>query len=317
MTINYLTKYKRSNDLRGMTLVEILVSLVMLSIILLAVYSILNLQVVRSIQVQRTSVMQTDAQVVLSLFKWDLSAIGLGFPKEDEAIVVHNGNPDSLTLRAVGLGFESNQTKWTWLLDKTNTTVIVVRRYSDPDFNFVSGDRLVILDANRKILNPPGPVDVDAVSDFTFYDMWGNAIPACSITVNNSVGAIAGLPVIGYVDAIYNPGITIKLIGDKLVRGNDTLLDNVENLQFAYGMDMDGDDIIETWSNTMPGSFEVPARKWAIRYTMVVTSRPMGGYFYPMNSYMIEDQNIMLTDAQRMRKRTFLNGIVSPMNLQP
>src|SRR4030042_1965060 len=306
MTKTLITKHQRSGE-RGMTLVEILISLSMLSIILLAIYSILNLQVVKSIQVQKTSVMQTDAQVVLSLFKWDLAAIGLGYPKEDNSITVYNSNPDSLTLRAVGLGFETHKTKWTWLLDKTNTPVIIVRRHSDANFNFQATDRLVILDANRKILNPPGPINVLSSDSFTYNDMWGNAIPACSVTLSNPVGAIAGLPVIGYVDVAYSPGITIKLVGDKLVRGPDTLLDNVENLQFAYGMDMDGDDIIETWGNTMPGSFATQGRKWAIGYTMVVTPRPMAGYLYPINSYLIEDQNIALTDAQRLRKRTFLN----------
>ncbi len=306
-----------SRPRRGMTMVEILVSLVMLSIVLLAVYSILNLQVIRSIQVQRTSVMQTDAQVALSLFKWDLAVIGLGHPRNDNAITVYNGNPDSLTLRATGLGFESHQTKWTWLLDKASTATILVYRHSDPNFNFKPGDRLVILDADRKILNPPGPINVISTGNFTYHDMWGNAIPACSVTVDNPVGAISGLPAMGFVDAVYNQGLTLKLVGDRLVRGQDTLLDNVENMQFAYGMDMDGDGIIETWRNTMPGSFSNPARKWAIRYTIVVTSRPMGGYQYPSNSYTIEDQNIVLTNAQRMRKRTFLNGVISPMNLQP
>jgi len=45
----------RSRNARGMTLVELLVSLVILMIVLGAVYSILNLQQTKSSQVTRTT----------------------------------------------------------------------------------------------------------------------------------------------------------------------------------------------------------------------------------------------------------------------
>ena len=95
---------------KGMTLVEVLVSLLILSFILAAIFTILNLQTIRSIQVQKTSILQTDAQVALTLMKWDLAAAGLAYPKQDDAVQSQNNvgpnGSDAISIRAVGLGFE-------------------------------------------------------------------------------------------------------------------------------------------------------------------------------------------------------------------
>lgn len=306
---------------KGMTLVEILVSLLILSFILAAIFTILNLQTVRSIQVQKTAILQTDAQVALTLLKWDLAATGLAYPKQDDAVQSLPGtgfnNSDAINLRAVGLGFESANIKWSWLLAKSSTDIMQVRRHADADMNFAVGETLVVLDANRKIMNPPGDVVVEGTANFVFVDQWGNAIPGLLVDVDNPVGAIAGLVVIRKYDAIYNPGVTISLNANgQLMRGNDVLLENVEDLQFAYGIDSDGDGVIDSWSPNVP-TFATQGRKWAIRYSMVVASRTMGGYEYPIDPINIEDNSYALTTSQKMRKRAILTGIIAPPNLQP
>lgn len=306
---------------KGMTLVEILVSLLILSFILAAIFTILNLQTVRSIQVQKTAILQTDAQVALTLLKWDLGAVGLAYPKQDDAVQSLPGagfnNSDVITLRAVGLGFESAKIKWSWLLAQCNSTQIQVRKHADDDMNFAPGELLVVLDANRQIMNPPGDFAVTDTASFVFIDQWGNTIPGLLVDVTNSVGAIAGLVVIRKIDAIYNPGVTISLNANgQLMRGNDVLLENVEDLQFAYGIDSDGDDVIDSWSPNVP-TFATQGRKWAIRYSMVVASRPMGNYEYPIDPINIEDNSYALTTSQKMRKRAILTGIIAPPNLQP
>jgi prepilin-type N-terminal cleavage/methylation domain-containing protein len=306
---------------KGMTLVEVLVSLVILSFILAAIFTILNLQTVRSIQVQKTAILQTDAQVALTLLKWDLGAAGLAYPKQDDAVqslnnVGMNGS-DAISLRAVGLGFESGNVKWSWLLERAGSDVIKIRRHADSFYNFVPGESLIVLDADRKIMDPPGDIVVVDTQAFTFIDQWGNSIPGMLVTVDKPVGAIAGLVVIRKYSSFYTPGITISLnANNQLMRGNDVLLENVEDLQFAYGIDTDGDEVIDTWSPNIP-TFATQGGKWAIRYTMVVASRPIGDYQYPIDSIIIEDNSYALSTSQRMRKRAVLSGIVSPPNLQP
>lgn len=306
---------------KGMTLVEILVSLLILSFILAAIFTILNLQTVRSIQVQKTAILQTDAQVALTLLKWDLGAAGLGYPMQDDAVqsqdnVGANGS-DAITMRAVGLGFESANIKWSWLLAKSSTDILQVRRHADNDMNFAIGEILVVLDVNRKIMNPPGDLVVEGTANFVFIDQWGNSIPGLLVDVDNPVGAIAGLVVIRKYGSIYNPGITLSLnANNQLMRSNDVLLENVEDLQFAYGIDSDGDGVIESWFNNVP-QFATAGQKWAIRYSMVVTSRTMGGYEYPLNTINLENNPYALSTTDRMRKRAILTGIIAPANLQP
>ena len=306
---------------KGMTLVEVLVSLLILSFILAAIFTILNLQTIRSVQVQKTSILQTDAQVALTLMKWDLAAAGLAYPKQDDAVQSQNNvgvnGSDAISVRAVGLGFESANVKWSWLLEQSSTDVLKVKRHVDSFYNFIPGESLVVLDANRQILNPPGDIVVVDTQAFVFVDQWGNNIPGVLVTVDQTVNAIAGLVVIRKYDSFYTPGVTIGLnANNQLMRGNDVLLENVEDLQFAYGIDSDGDDVIDAWSPNVP-AFATQGGKWAIRYSMVVTSRPMGDYQYPIDSISIEDNSYGLTTAQQMRKRAILSGIIAPPNLQP
>lgn len=304
---------------KGMTLIEILVSLVILTFTLGAIFTILNLQTVKSTQVQKTSILQTDAQVALTLLKWDFASAGLAFPKVDSAVISLNGGlagTDAISLKAVGLGFESGRIKWSWLLEEANSTIIKVRSWADTLLNFEAGDTIVVLEVNRTTLKPPGDCVISSVDTFTFYDNWGNPVTASRLTLDKPVAAIAGLVVIGKHSKIYSPGITISVSNKKLVRGSDTLLDNVEELQFSYGIDNDGDGVIETWTDNIP-QFATLERKWGIRYTLVVTSRPMGGYTYPRDSIYIEDHVYVLTAADKRMKRAIFTGVISPPNLQP
>jgi hypothetical protein len=165
-------------------------------------------------------------------------------------------------------------------------------------------------------MDPPGEMLVQANAPDTFIDPFGEGFPAQRITLSSPVSALRGLVLIGIDPPIYDPGITFAVNNGQLIRGNDVMLDNVEDLQFAYGIDNDNDNVIETWTDNVP-QFATQGRKWAIRYTMVVTSRPMGGYTYPDDVITIEDHTYTLTQAQKRQKRAILSGIIAPQNLQP
>lgn len=305
---------------KGMTLVEILVALIVLVFVLGAIYTILNMQTVRATQVEKTSVLQTDAQVALSLLKWDLAMAGLAFPKADTAVGSTNGGgnaSDAINVRGVMLGFESGRLQWSWLLDAVSSSPsILVRAWDDTLFNFRVGDTVVVIDRDRQIMDPPGYAVVQSVGSDTFYDPHGNPFPGQALTLNKNVSAIAGLVVIGIEPQAYTPGISLNVVNNQLMRGSEIMLDNVEDLQFAYGVDNDGDDIIETWTDDCP-SFAATNRRWAIRYSMVLTSDIVRGYTYPEDTVAVEDHHYTLTDEQKRRKRTILSGIISPPNLQP
>jgi hypothetical protein len=257
---------------KGITLVELLVSLVILTFFLSAIYTLLNLQQNKATQIDKSATLHSDAQVALTLLKWDLLMAGLAYPKANDVVQSCNGgvnSSDAVDLRAVALGFESGKVKWSWLLEKADlSNVIKIQRCVDSLHSFQLNDTIVILGTNREILTP-GQLIITDIDTFTFTDPYENSIPGLLLTINKAVSAIAGLVVIGYVPSIYT-GVTIGLDNNKLIRGNDTLLENVEDIQFAYGVDVDGNGVIDTYYDDAP-YFATSGRKWVIRYTLVVT----------------------------------------------
>lgn len=310
---------------RGMTLIEVMVSLVILMIVLGAIYSILTIQQQRATMVSETSVLQTDAQVAYTLFKWDLMLAGLGHPKNNAVLTSFNNTgylgSDGINLRGVGFGFEMNQTRWSYMLEEADGTQLIVARFKDTTTYFRPTDHIVILSDSREILDPPGEVIVTQVDTFTYYDENGNPKPAQRLTINAPALTKNVQIVITYNNPdIYNTGILYQVNNGTLKRGTEDLLDNVENIQFAYGLDTDEDTIIDTWYNNIPDGLLRPTpygRRWALRYTMVVTSRSIPNYTYPNANVTVEDNTYALTDAMRHRKRTFFSGILYPQNLEP
>jgi hypothetical protein len=316
----HLSAHSLKRRRSGMTMVELLVSLVILMIVLGAVYSILNLQQTRSAKVARTAIMQTDAQVAFTLVKWDLLLAGLGYPfGKDDAIQVSNSGSD-VTLRAVGLGFEMNRTQWSYLLDNVTGANLPIRKWDDSLANFEIGDTIMIMSEVRDPIHQD--LIITNIDTFTYFDpIWGQPTPALRLNVGAPIAARAGLMVFKrHTDTYYN-GLTYTLTGDTLMRGNEALLADVEAIQFRYGIDTDGDDIVDVWRDANNPPFNAQySSKWAVSFTMVVASRGIVGYEYPYDSVTIDSNppyTYVLNSDQLKRRRAILSGIVFPQNLQP
>ncbi len=310
----------RRPERSGMTLVELMISLVILMVILGAVYSILNLQQTKSIQVTRTTVLQTDAQVAFTLVKWDLLLAGLGYPyEEQDALQLANIGSD-LTLKGVGLGFEMSRTQWSYLLDNVDGSTLPVRRWEDTLANFRVGDTIIVINEVREALYQN--LIITGVDTFTYYDpIWNNPTRGLRLNIGPSITARAGLMVFRRNSDTYYNGLTYTLAGDTLMRGNEALLTNVEAIQFRYGIDTDNDGIVESWgANNNPPFNNNYSDKWAVRFTMVVSSDLISGYTSPDDSITIEDDppyTYTLDLYQKRRKRAILSSVVFPQNLQP
>jgi hypothetical protein len=303
-----------------MTMVELLVSLVILMIVLGAVYSILNLQQTRSAKVTRTAIMQTDAQVAFTLVKWDLLLAGLGYPyAQDDAIQLSNSGND-ITLRAVGLGFEMSRTQWSYLLDNVSGANLSVRRWDDSLADFQVGDTIMIMSEVRDPIHQN--LIITNIDTFTYYDpIWGQDTPALRLNVGAPIRARAGLMVFKRNADTYFNGLTYTLAGDTLMRGNEALLTDVEAIQFRYGIDTDGDEIVDSWRDVNNPPFNAEySSKWAVSFTMVVASRGIAGYEYPYDSVTIDSNppyTYVLNANQLKRRRAILSSVVFPQNLQP
>lgn len=311
---------RRLKSFRGMTLVEVLISLVILMILLGAVYQILHIQQSRANQVNKTTVLQTDAQVAFTLLKWDMLLTGLGYPYDQTNAFMLPNSPwgTSAVMHAVGLGFEMARCHWAYLLANASGNFFLARRWDDSLANFMAGDTIMIVNESRS------PVYTDlvvaTVDTMSYMDStWGIKIPAQKVTLAAStISCRAGLLVFRRAGALYTGGINYhrSATGDTLYRGAEPLLNNVEALEIRYGFDSNGDNIIDTWSNQVQPNPNW-GRKWAIRYTMVVASEAMAGYRYPLDSFNVEGVTYGLTTQQRAKKRVFLQGVVYPQNLQP
>jgi prepilin-type N-terminal cleavage/methylation domain-containing protein len=318
--ISETNRTTRGMNPRGMTLVELLVSLVILMVVLGAIYSILHLQQTKSSQVTRTTVLQTDAQVAFTLVKWDLLLAGLGFPfgRQDAFQLSKNGS--EITLRATGLGFEMNHTQWSYLLDNVSGSVLPVRRWIDTLSNFSVGDTIMIMSEVRDPVH--NDLIITGIDTFTYFDpIWAQKTPGLRLQIDRPLSARAGLMVFKRNTDTYNTGVTYSLVGDTLMRGSEALLTNVEAIQFRYGVDTDGDGIIDVWRDTNNPPFNANyGAKWAVRFTMVITSEGVLDYSYPTDSIVIEDDppySYPLTPLQKRKKRAILSSIVYPPNLQP
>jgi len=308
---------------KGMTLVELMVSMVILMIVLGAVYSIMSIQQTRATNVSKTAVLQTDAQVAFTLLKWDLLMVGLGYPfTRSDAIFVPAGGSNVL-LKAVGLGFEMNRARWSYVLTHAfgePQTELLLRRWADTLSNFRGGDTVLMLDANREPIYQ-NIVIADVETTFYYDTLWERDIPAQRIFLSGAVAIDYGTIVFQRSSTPYYSALTYTSLNDTLKRGNEVLLTNVEAIQFRYGIDQNGDGVVETWSNqnaTLPNPSYL--KKWGIRFTAVFTSEPILGYKYPANSITIENSppyTYTLSPVQQRKKRVILQTTVYPQNLQP
>ncbi|MEO0161092.1 MAG: prepilin-type N-terminal cleavage/methylation domain-containing protein [candidate division WOR-3 bacterium] len=322
-----MKKTKLQNPQNGMTLIELMVSLIILMLVLGAVYSIMNIQQNRATQISKTTILQTDAQVAFTLLKWDLLLAGLGYPytKQDAVTLLNVGGVDGagVGLKAAGLGFEMDRIHWSYLVDDAHGVQFLVRRWADTVANFSQFDTLVILNEMREPIYMNLIITNNPRIDTTWYidSLWGDSIPASRVNVGVPISARQGLMVFSMRGNTYTGGISYRVSGDTLMRGSEPLLTNVEAIAIRYGIDTDGDRIIDTWTNRNNPPFNPGfSRTWALRFTMVVTSEPVPGYIYPENFVTIENNppyTYHLNDLQRRRKRVFLSSVVYPQNLQP
>ncbi|HEX7318776.1 MAG TPA: PilW family protein [bacterium] len=309
---------------KGMTLVELMVSLVVLSFVLVAIFSLLSIQQVRSTQVVKGTVLQTDAQVTFTLFKWDMMMTGMGYPYGDASVVTGGdgtgglAGSDVYTTKAAALGFETGTTHWGYVLDLvySGSQIIDVRRWDNTKYDFVAGDHIILLNQQRYPLYTD--LIIQSVTPFLYFMPNGDTVHANHLIFTSTFPKDIpdGLAVFQYNPTLL-AGTTYQINAQQqLMRGNEVLLDNVEDLQFAYGIDNDNDGVVETWSNTVPSNPSF-TRKWAIRFNMVIASEGMGGYQYPSANYTIENHLTNLTQVQRRMRRIFVSNIVYPQNLEP
>ncbi len=309
---------------RGMTLVEMLVALAIMMIVLGAIFSILNVQQTKALNVQETAVLQTDAQVALTLLRWDLFMAGYGMTSDRASIASANSADaaDQLTLRGVGLCFETDYTDWAPVLGRTSgIDEVTVYRFNDTMPDFRVGDAVIIVDQQKRLLHSDCVItDIDSV----IHTVAGFVLEGLKLKLDKTVTVDKGSIVFRPDMSTYTNGITYSLVNNKLMRGDQVFLDNVEDVQFAYGIDLNDNGTFENseWFNdlsSVPGYAPhlLYAHKTAIRSTFVkLSERRLRDYTYPADACTLEDHIYALSDIDKKYRREFVSTITWPRNLQ-
>jgi hypothetical protein len=314
-----------------MTLIEVLVSLTLLTIILGAIYSVLNLQQSRAVNVQSTATLQSDAQVALSIFRWDIFMAGYGMAADTNSILStdFSNQPDNVTLYAVGLAFEARDANWSPVLEIVQSgSDIVVYNFPDAAQNMKVGDRIIIVGQDKKLLDSGLVVgSVDSTEHYGGAD----TIPALRLGLNRNVTVGQGTIAFVADPNTYFNGITYRINNNRqLLRGNDVFLDNVEDLQFAYGYDLNDNGAFEAneWYNTLtaiPGyrPSMLHDHKFTVRATFVMrTDRKLKNYTSWTQGYNIDANNVQVENHQysilntKDFRREYVSTITWPRNIR-
>jgi hypothetical protein len=213
-----------------------------------------------------------------------------------------------------------NRMQWSYLLDDAAGSDILVRRWDDTLANFRAGDTIMITNEVRDPVYDD--LIITSIDTFTYIDpVWGlPTYDGLRLQIPGTIAARAGLLVFKRNSDIYFNGLTYSLAGDTLLRGNEPLLTNIEAIQFRYGIDTDGDDVVETWLDVNNPPFNPNySTKWAVGFVVVVSSGGMTDYQYPADSVILENpfSSYALTPDQKRLKRAILSSTVFPQNLQP
>jgi Tfp pilus assembly protein PilW len=311
---------------KGMTLVEVLVSLTILMILLGAIFSILNMQQTKTTNVKETTVLQTDANVALTLFRWDLFMAGYGIGPEDTSIVSGDGagvnSSDIINLRGAGLAFESSDANWSPILEGgSNLSAIKVFRFNDPKTHFKVGDILIIVDQNKHVLEDSVSV-VD--TSWITYTSGNRTVDAIELQIDPVISIGQGTIAFKANRVTYFSGVTYTLNAQQqLMRNNDVFLDNVEELQIAYGVDIDNNGTFEPgeWFNNLSSIVGYTPRtlfqhKTAIRTAFVVmTEHGLKDYTFT-GPITLENNTYTPTGLDARRKREIVSAITWPRNIQ-
>jgi prepilin-type N-terminal cleavage/methylation domain-containing protein len=265
---------KRQNR-HGFTLIEVLASLVIFGIASAAVFSSYNAQVKQTSFAFHRSKSQMDLQIAKNLIERDTVMAGFGLADdftghpnatglltETRAIGGTNGAApasDTLTMMGTALGIGSRAAEG-WTVSASAAQAPVTWQDSGRD-NLKTGDRYIAMDPFKKkiVLLPPankweGTFNAGTAS--------GLAQGTVLFGLDLNALAVAGIMPHYWVQYSVQPSTSLPATceaGTQALRRDETQIDGmwneeplincVLNMQVAFGLDQNDDDLINLWDN--------------------------------------------------------------------
>jgi prepilin-type N-terminal cleavage/methylation domain-containing protein len=221
-------------DRRGMTMVELMVAMTILSFAMVFVLSIFMTQHKSYVVQEDVADTQSDARSSLDLLTRDLRSAGFGIQAGQTGITATNDtNPDSIT-------FQAAQGPSTFLINPPVGATITVA--NTPGNTFTPGSGVTLLAINSK--TPMG--------DYTINSMTPNAIAGTDITLDAApVGLSYGDVVLSRpVDSITystqaDPSVPNSFILQRTLNAGapEQLADHIQSMDFKYTLSTGGAEV--------------------------------------------------------------------------
>jgi hypothetical protein len=324
-----------------MTLIEVLVSLLILAIIMAGIIVILQVQQSRAISVRSQAILHTEAQVALSIIKWDFYMAGYAIEQGQWMIQDGDGagplfGRDQVTLRGGVLGIESRKGRWNQILEGVSgQSQVKVRRWDETDLDFIIGDSVILADLNSK-----KPFEINLCINDTARSTTARGEPAWLLTLNRPVSAAMGsflfmidpntyyAPAVRYsVDSFSRAGRSVPCLVRNYAGRQEILLENVEEFQVQYGIDANRDGIINDpgewedeladWGIDLTNQDDLREQRFMIRFGIVsTTDRPIPNYTYPQAAIALFNNNYPITPPMDMYRRVIMFEEIVPRNIR-
>ncbi len=304
---------------KGLTIIEMMVSMLIFSIVMAMVISIFITQSRKSSEVSEKATLFSEAQIALNVLSQEVLHAGLCVPDSVIPFLYRDGDsisPDTLLLLAADFPLDPSSGKWTIATQTTSSNVIPAYRWADTTRNFKVGDYLIIVDnrGNPVWNNVLNVLSITTVSDSLYY-----------ITTNLPAGAMSVQK--GYV--LIEPGNSSRIVdtiiymldGTTLERNGEIFLDNVEDFEVRVCADWDNDGNLDfdVWRDSMPqySPYEFYTKSVLLRISLLVrTEEGLVGYEFPKDTVQLENRIITLSDVEKKFPRAKFSNVIYPRNLK-
>ncbi|GAB4542944.1 MAG: hypothetical protein Fur0020_12390 [Thermodesulfovibrionia bacterium] len=292
----------------GFTLMELLVTVVMTTIVIAAVFTTFITQQ-RSFGTQdQVAEMVQSSKIAFNILVDTIRNTGSGYPESEypdingHGVVIDavdsgdNGGPDAVTL--IG-GFKRVATLSQSLAYGSNQ--MRISYIDEPEFNM----------ADKRYISIDG-IGYATITNCTLDDN-GKCDSSQLITLDRAVNVSypAGRPVYLVEDITFcvndNRELQMRKRGANAATctgGNEveTVLQNVDDLQFSYGVDTDKDNVIDRWVNTPPAGSIVNAVRVGIVTRTMREDQDLNPASKPYHTTGITLENNNTPDNDRFRR---------------
>ncbi|MDI6850854.1 MAG: PilW family protein [bacterium] len=297
---------------RGVTLIELIVAMAILSLLLTAVFVVYRSQL-RTATTQRSiSILQTDIQQALNIMKFDVLMAGYGVPASDIPITGINRTDGADVLNLMSTGFiVGGTTRWSYTMDVFGSDQIIVRRWGDERVDLKVGDQILIMDDRKKLIIYQ-PLEVREREELTY-----NNQPAYRITLSGNVQTAAG-NFVYVVPQGQIQRVQYTLRNDTLLRGDAPFLTGVEDFQVSYWVDQNKNGIEDSGErvHNPQGINDFNQLLRSIRLNLVLVGAIDREYTYPQNQITVEDHTYNLSGDQLHRRRRFYTIDIKVRNVK-